>query len=94
LEICSLRRKDLVVARSEPYRANDVCERWKRDGLTVERQLGTLQNLMALRGRSDYEDQAARISILARSFAPKPDTLKQTDDGRNAKLSQTGRAIR
>ncbi len=29
--------------------------------------------------------KAARISILARSLAPKPDTLKQTDDGRNAK---------
>jgi hypothetical protein len=45
---------------------------------------------MALGGRLNYEDRAARISILAQSFAPKPDTLKQTEEGRNAKTLADG----
>ena len=28
---------------------------------------------------ADYEDRAARISILAGGIAPRPDTLKQTE---------------
>ena len=33
---------------------------------------------MAVEGRADYEERVARISILAGSLAPGPDTLKQT----------------
>jgi hypothetical protein len=36
LGICSLRRKDMVVARSEPYRANGVCEWCKRQHAMTE----------------------------------------------------------
>ena len=40
-EMCLSRRKDKVHG-PETATADDVCERWKRDGLTVERQLGIL----------------------------------------------------
>ena len=50
---------------------------------------------MALGRREVYEDQGARLSILAGALAIRPDTLAQTawDHVENHRL-QTGRAIR
>ncbi|TWB41195.1 hypothetical protein FBZ90_108219 [Nitrospirillum pindoramense] len=61
-----------------------------RDDLTVERQCGNLGFVNGLRGRADYEDRTARISILAGGIAPRPDTLKQTDQGGIVKPSVDG----
>src|SRR5450755_2092890 len=47
-----------------------------------------------VRRRKVYEDRNARISILARGLAPRPDTLKQTANGTLKNHLQTGRAIR
>ena len=41
-----------------------------------------LEQLNGPRGRCDYEEQAARISILAGKCNPRPDTLKQTGQSR------------
>jgi hypothetical protein len=49
---------------------------------------------MAVEGRADYEERVARISILAGSLAPGPDTLKQTGGQDRGNLLRTGRAIR
>jgi hypothetical protein len=47
------------------------------------------------RRRECYEDQSARISILAGRRPPKPDTLKQIDQALiSTNPLQTGRAIR
>ena len=46
------------------------------------------------RGRCDYEDQAARISILAGERNPRPDTLKQIVQSQTKTPLPTGRAIR
>ena len=50
----------------------------------------TWQIVNGLRGRCDYENRAAQISILAGGIAPRPDTLKQTEQGWIAKLLADG----
>ncbi len=65
--------------------------RWP-DSRTAARKPGTMDGLQ---GRCDYEDRAARISILAGSVAPRPDTLQQTDRVPDCVSHlPTGRAIR
>ena len=88
------RMRRLPERRSSRRRVAEVCEWWKEDGLTVERQLENLKQGTARRGRCDYEDQAARISILAGERTPRPDTLKQTDQSQTKTPLRTGRAIR
>jgi hypothetical protein len=44
---------------------HNVCGWWKRDGLAAERRPGNLVLKNGVRRRKVYEDQDARISILA-----------------------------
>jgi Transposase IS116/IS110/IS902 family len=53
-------------ARHQCRSATDVCWRWKRDGLTVDRRSGTLVKKWWARRREVYEDWNARISLWAR----------------------------
>src|SRR4051794_35430737 len=58
------------------------------------RRSGNLLQKMALGCREIYEDQSARLSILAGALAFRPDTFAQTARTRSKHRLRAGRAIR
>jgi hypothetical protein len=72
----------------------DVCGRWTRDGLTVDRAPWNLGSKNGARRRGFYEGQGARNSILAEVRTSRPDTLAQTGQIIRRSRLPTGRAIR